>query len=70
MKLLSADNRSELTITMQEDEHGYKAYSLSARVGLCRSEFSGCNNDISFLNLKEFFKDLEEFILNRRCFRD
>lgn len=66
MKIVSTDNKSELIVNMFEDEHGHKAYSLGAEIGLGHSEFKGCNNDIIFLNVPEFIKDLDAFILNRK----
>lgn len=66
MRLVSTDNQSELTITVVEDEHGYKASSLTAQISLGHSEFKGSNSDINFLNLPDFIRDLDAFILNRK----
>lgn len=65
MRIKSIDENAWLEISRNGDEF-HSPFLIECSVNLRHGKFSAKNGEVHFLNLEEFVKNLDAFILNRK----
>jgi hypothetical protein len=64
MRIISRDARCSIDVT-RHDDGAYSSFAVSCAVDIGHGRFNGANEDVHFLNLREFVGHLDAFILDR-----